>query len=131
MQIILITWGWCLLVILASYTIAPLLIKAVTASDIPEIIDTSTKYLRINSVFYFVPAVISILRSSMQGIGDHITPIISSFIELVGKVMIVIFLAPKIGYMGIIVSEPIVWILMVIPLIVMIIRNPVIRNNGY
>ena len=67
----------------------------------------------------------------MQGIGDHITPIISSFIELVGKVMIVIFLAPKIGYMGIIVSEPIVWILMVIPLIVMIIRNPVIRNNGY
>lgn len=129
-QIILITWGWCLLVILASYTIAPLLIKAVTASDIPEIIDTATKYLRINSVFYFVPAVISIVRSSMQGIGDHITPIISSFIELVGKVMVVLFLAPKIGYMGIIVSEPIVWILMVIPLIVMIIRNPVIRNNG-
>ena len=130
-KIILITWCWCLLVMLASYTIAPYLVRLVTASNTKEIIDTSTKYLKINSLFYFVPAVITLVRSSMQGIGDHITPIISSSIELVGKVLIVIFLAPKIGYMGIILSEPIVWILMVIPLIIMILRNPVMKKSDH
>jgi len=129
-KIILITWCWCCLVILASFTVAPLLVSLVTGSSNANIIGTSVKYLKVNSVFYFVPAIITIVRCSMQGIGDHITPIISSFIELVGKVLIVIFLAPRIHYMGIIVSEPIVWILMVIPLLIMIIKSPVMHTKG-
>ena len=61
---------------------------------------------------------ITILRNSLQGMGDHITPIFSSGLELVGKVLIAMLLTPVIGYWGIIVSEPIVWAVMVIPLIV-------------
>ena len=126
-SIIFVTWGFCLAVILASYTIAPWLVRIITATDSPKIVNTATLYLRINSVFYFVPALITLIRSSMQGIGDHTTPLISSSIELVGKILIVIFLTPQIGYMGIILSEPIVWILMVIPLLIMITRNPVMK----
>lgn len=37
-------------------------------------------------------------------------------------------LAPAIGYMGVIVSEPIVWAIMVIPLLVGMVRNSVIIN---
>jgi Na+-driven multidrug efflux pump len=75
--------------------------------------------------------VISISRNALQGIGDHITPIISSFIELVGKYLTVIFLAPKLGYMGIILSEPIVWVLMVIPLLIKCKKNVVFRPGVY
>ena len=45
------------------------------------------------------------------------TPVISSFIELVGKVAIALLLTPVLQYMGIIVAEPIIWFLMILPLI--------------
>ena len=48
------------------------------------------------------------------------TPIISSGLELVGKVLIALLLTPVIGYWGIIISEPIVWAVMVVPLIISI-----------
>lgn len=127
-QALYITWAWCAFILVLSYTISPQLVYLVTGTEISEIIDTAEKYLKINTIFYFVPAMICILRNAMQGIGDLITPIFSSFIELIGKVAIAFFLTPSIGYMGIIVSEPIVWVLMVIPLIVKIIRNPIFKN---
>lgn len=129
-QALFITWVWGVFVIILSYTVAPKLIYLVTGTENREIIETSQKYLRINTVFYFVPAAISILRNAMQGIGDHVTPIISSGLELIGKVAVVIFLVPSLKYFGIIISEPIVWVIMVIPLIVKIISNPIFKKGN-
>lgn len=128
-EALFITWGWSVIVIILSYTIAPFLIYMVTGTTNKEIILTSQKYLRINTIFYFVPATISILRNAMQGIGDHFTPIFSSGLELIGKISVVIFLVPSLEYFGIIISEPIVWIVMVIPLIIKIIKNPIFKNE--
>ena len=72
---------------------------------------------------------ITVIRNPMQGIGDRVTPLVSSTIELIGKVLVVILLVPKLGYMGVILAEPIVWVLMVIPLIVQIIRNPLLKEK--
>lgn len=112
-----ITWIWCGIVIILSYTITPFLIQLITSTTSKEVIDTATLYLKIDTLLYFVTAVISVYRNALQGMGEHITPIISSSIELIGKFLTVIFLAPALGYMGIILSEPIVWCVMVIPLI--------------
>lgn len=128
-QALFITWGWSVIVIILSYTIAPFLIYMVTGTTNREIILTSQKYLRINTIFYFVPATISILRNAMQGIGDHFTPIFSSGLELIGKISVVVFLVPSLEYFGIIISEPIVWVVMVIPLIIKIIKNPIFKNE--
>lgn len=128
-QALFITWGWSVIVIILSYTIAPFLIYMVTGTTNREIILTSQKYLRINTIFYFVPATISILRNAMQGIGDHFTPIFSSGLELIGKISVVVFLVPSLEYFGIIISEPIVWVVMVIPLIIKIIKNPILKNE--
>lgn len=65
----------------------------------------------------------------MQGFGDSKTPVFSSTLELVGKVAIAFLLAPAIGYMGIIISEPVVWFIMVIPLIINMVRNPIFRMS--
>lgn len=128
-EALFITWGWSVIVIILSYTIAPFLIYMVTGTTNREIILTSQKYLRINTIFYFVPATISILRNAMQGIGDHFTPIFSSGLELIGKISVVVFLVPSLEYFGIIISEPIVWVVMVIPLIIKIIKNPIFKNE--
>ena len=106
------------------YTIVPAFVKMLISSDNRNVIDTATLYLRVDSLLYFVTAMITIIRNSLQGIGDRLTPIISSGIELAGKVVITFTLVPFMGYWGVIVSEPIVWVLMVIPLIVQLIKNP-------
>ena len=125
-----ITCVWSLLVIFMSYTIAPQLVYLVTGSRIPEILNTAEKYLKVNTIFYFVPGAISILRNAMQGIGDRFTPVVSSFLELAGKAAVVIFIVPYTKYFGIIISEPIVWIIMVIPLVVKIVKNPIFQRKN-
>lgn len=115
---VLVSYIWCVLVILVVFTLSPVLIHLVTASSEPEILEMATLYLKLNSVFYFLPATICILRNSMQGFGDTRTPLVSSLIELVGKALIAFLLAPFIGYMGVIISEPCVWAVMVIPLLI-------------
>lgn len=117
---ILVVWGWCLLVILTAYTLAPFMIRAVTASQEAEIIETAALYLRVNTPFYFICTVICLVRNCMQGIGDGVTPVISSTVELIGKVFVAFVLAGHLGYAAIMIAEPLTWFFMVIPLLVMI-----------
>lgn len=126
---ILFSLVWYLLVLLIVFTLSPVMINLITASAQPEIIDNAVLYLKVNASFYFLPAIICILRNSMQGFGDSKTPLVSSFIELVGKVLIAYLLVPNLEYMGVVLSEPIVWALMVIPLIISMLRNPIIRKT--
>lgn len=127
---------WCVIVLIASYTVCPYLIVAITDTGISEVIDTACLYQRFDTCFYLLVPTITILRNSLQGMGDHITPIFSSGLEFVGKVLIAMLLTPVIGYWGIIVSEPIVWAVMVIPLIASMVKrmkrafvNEKIRNE--
>lgn len=124
---VLVTFVWCTGVIISAYTVAPWLIRTVTATQKKDIIDTASLYLRVNTPFYYVPTVICLFRNSMQGFGDNRTPVISSSLEMIGKVLITLLLAPAIGYYGIIVAEPIVWFIMVIPLVVNMVRSPVLK----
>lgn len=117
-DVVLITWGWCVLMIVLSYTIVPWMVQVITASTNQTMVQAASLYLRVDSLLYFVPALICILRNAMQGIGDTVTPVVSSSIELVCKVLVAIFLTPILGYMAIILAEPIAWVFMSIPLIV-------------
>lgn len=117
-QALILTWIWSSGMILVSYTVAPWLIWLVTGSKNPTVISNASWYLKTDTLFYFAPAAISILRNGLQGMGDHITPVFSSMIELVGKVIAAFVLARIFQYWGIIMAEPIVWVPMVIPLII-------------
>jgi len=78
---ILFSWIWCAVVVAITYTFVPFLIKAITSTNVYEIINTGTLYLRIDTLLYFVATVVSIARNALQGIGDHLTPIISNTIN--------------------------------------------------
>ncbi len=110
--------AWCVGMMVLSYTAAPQLVYLVTGSDNAGIAGTAALYLKVNTVFYFVPAAISVLRNALQGMGEHRVPVVSSFIEMAGKIAIAYALTPVLRYWGIIVAEPMIWILMVIPLVV-------------
>lgn len=114
----LITCSWCVFVLIIVYTAAPLLIRMITGSSDNVMIDAATQYLRIDSILYVLVAVIFVQRNSLQGVGEKITPLISSGIEMVGKVILTYTLVPVMGYFGVILVEPIVWIVMIVPLII-------------
>ena len=124
---VLITLAWSCGVILVAYTLSPALVKLITATTEPEVIKTASLYLKFDTAFYFIPTIICLFRNSMQGLGDSVTPVFSSFLELICKIAAAFILAPALGYWGIIVTEPIAWIVMVIPLIVNMVRNPILK----
>lgn len=128
---IIYTCVWSTLEMIASYTIGPQLVYMVTGTHKDAVIINATNYLKFDTIFYYVTAVICVVRNVMQGIGDQITPLVSSGLEMVGKVVIAFTLVPLMGYTGVIVAEPIVWFIMVIPLIVQILRTPKLKEHKY
>ncbi len=127
---IIYTAIWSGLTIVASYTIGGGLVYLVTGSHNQTVILNATNYLKFDTLFYIVTTVICILRNAMQGLGDHITPLISSGLEMVGKIVIAATLVPWFGYIGVIVCEPLVWFIMVIPLLIQIFRMPVLKTSA-
>ena len=123
------TVSWCAVVLLVTYTICPYILRMITGDINPQIIDYADQYLRIDTILYFLVAIIFVLRHTLQGIGDKITPLISSGIEMGGKVILAMTLVPKLGYFGVILTEPIVWIVMIIPLIVKMAGHPVVKER--
>lgn len=120
---------WAVVVFIMAHTISPYLIRFTTSSDSPEIIYWGRKYLEYDMSFIILCVGIVVLRNSMQGFGDYKTPVFSSFIELMGKVVFTFTFVRFFGYWGIIWTEPVIWVLMVIPLIIQTWRNPVVHSQ--
>jgi len=114
---VIISCIYSALCVLVSYTICPGIIEALTSTSETEIITNAVNYQKFDTLFYVVTAFISVYRNALQGMGEHKLPVISSFAELLGKLLIAIFLTPVLRYTAIIIAEPVVWIIMVIPLI--------------
>ena len=108
----LLAWIWSAVSVIANYAFAPFMIRLVTGMDNPFITDLSVSYLRFNTPFYFILSIVIVFRNALQGIGVKLFPLISSLVELAGKLLIAALLAPRIGYTGVKVSEPLVWIVM-------------------
>lgn len=120
---------WAGVIFILAHTISRYLIGFIASTDSEEILYWGTKYLEYDMSFLIVCVLIVVLRNSMQGFGDYKTPIVSSFIELVGKLVFTFVFVRIFGYWGIIWTEPVIWCLMVIPLIVMTIKNPIMKKQ--
>ena len=115
---ILMAWVWSAAAVIIGYIFSPYIVSWIAGTDEQYIVDLASKYMRVNTPFYFVLAVLIVLRSSLQGLGRKAVPVASSIIEMVGKAVIAFTAAPALGYFGVMISEPIVWIFMTILLII-------------
>lgn len=84
-----------------------------------------------NSPFYAILGVVFNMIYGLQGIGKKILPIVSSIIELVGKVVFALLVIPRLGYLGVIICEPIIWCLMFIQLVYSFYRDPYVKEHKY
>lgn len=88
------------------------------------------KYVReylIWACAFFIPLMLLILyRSSIQGMGDAVVPMIASIVELVGRVIVATGFVAIIGYLSICLACPVAWTggaLIVVPAYFMKIRK--------
>jgi len=92
------------------------LVKNISGSEDIRVITTGTRYLLWNAPFYLVVGTLFVLRNTLQGLGEKVLPLMSSVIELVLKIVFVFLVIPKLGYFGVIISEPVIWIFMTLQL---------------
>ena len=63
-------------------------------------------------------------RYALQSLGQKVLPLFSSVIELVGKVVFVLFFIPKFAYNAVILCEPIIWCFMAAYLVLVYLHDP-------
>ncbi len=77
---------------------------------VAEIISLARTYLKISVVFYFFLGQIFIFRNSCQGMGNSISPMISSIVELLMRAFAAIYLTSIFGFVGLCFASPLAWI---------------------
>ena len=127
-NLISVFWGVVLMAIL--YPGAPALVKLISGSSEKVVLDIGTWYMWLNAPFYAVLGILFNLRYSLQGLGRKLVPLVSSIIEFLGKILFVILVIPRTGYLGVIICEPVIWCLMCLQLLYSFYRNPYVRQFG-
>jgi putative MATE family efflux protein len=125
---IAVIWGTFISVVLMFSS--EVLIRLLSGSNESIVIKNGARYLMINSPFYMVLGMLLNFRITLQGIGKKIVPVISSVIELAGKVTFAFLLIPYLGYFAVIICEPIIWCIMLIQLLYSFYTNPYIRGKS-
>ncbi|MFA9413093.1 MATE family efflux transporter [Streptococcus sp. E29BA] len=125
----LIALVWGIIVTILLHIFSPALIRWISGSDEPELIANATLYLKLGTPFYPILGCLFILRNTLQGLGRKVTPLVSSLIELVGKVVFVIAIIPQVGYVGVMLCEPLIWVPMTAQLFVAFRRHPLIQEG--
>lgn len=120
---------WAAIVTVLLLFGAESLVQVISGSKDPSVVVNGAMYLKINAPFYCVLGALLSLRNGLQGLGRKVIPLVSSVIELVGKIAFVYLLIPTMGYLGVIWCEPIVWCCMCLQLWYAFYHDPYIING--
>ncbi|WEG08250.1 MATE family efflux transporter [Microbacterium horticulturae] len=103
--------------ILASLALGALLITFGTqmvrifiGSGSDEVVHLAHLMLIVNGVSYSALGVLFVLRGALQGIGHTLIPTVTGVIELVMRVGAAIVLGAFLGYVGVVLSNPLAWL---------------------
>ncbi len=119
----------CAAAILLLFPFADELAVLISGSANPELIGNVVAYVRFAALFSGVLGVLHQTRLALQGLGAKFTPMISSFIELIGKCIFAWLLVPRMGYRAVILCEPLIWCVMTVHLVFAFFTNPYIRGK--
>ncbi|MBP5250926.1 MAG: MATE family efflux transporter [Treponema sp.] len=109
---VLMTVCYGIFLTLISFFIIRPVFKFISGSENEQLLNYGTKYLQFAFPFFTVLGPLIILRNSLQGIGAKVLPLISSIVELAGKILFTLILIPHLGIWGIILCEPLIWCVM-------------------
>lgn len=118
-----------ILIMAVLFAFAPAMVQMISGSSEGVVLQNGALYLRVVAPFYFVLGLVSVTRMSLQAIGQKVLPIMSSIIELFGKIIFTMIFIPRFGYMAVIFCEPIIWCFMAAELLLAFWRNPYMKQK--
>jgi MATE efflux family protein len=107
---------WSIISVVFVYTLSIPLIRFISGSYDKELIANAKLYIAVAAPFFWALGILFNLRNALQGMDRKIEPLISSCIELICKIAFVLFVIPRVAYMGVVLTEPIIWVVMVLQL---------------
>ena len=107
---------WSIISVVFVYTLSIPLIRFISGSYDKELIANAKLYVAMAAPFFWALGILFNLRNALQGMDRKIEPLISSCIELICKIAFVLFVIPRVGYTGVVLTEPIIWVVMVLQL---------------
>lgn len=108
---------------------APALVQLISGSQEAVVLNNGALYLRVVGPFYAVLGVLLETRYALQGLGAKMIPLVSSVIELLGKIVFAFVFIPRFQYLAVIFCEPVIWCLMTAQLIYAYAAHPYIRGD--
>ena len=124
-----LSMSWAAFVCIFLFFASPALVSFLASSTDSYLVENGTLYLRISSTFYPILSLLLIYRNCLQGLGQKLLPLVSSFIELIGKIAFVAWIIPWSGYIGVIFCEPLIWLAMTIQLYFSLFKHPWIKEG--
>lgn len=86
------------------------IISAIVTEAQVEVIQIAYQYLSIMVVCLFMLYLLFLYRSTLQGMGDTFTPMLSGFLELVARIGCAFLLPVFMGYTGVFLAEVMAWV---------------------
>lgn len=105
------------------------LVRLISGSSESIVLKNGAMYLLIVGPFYAILGILLETRCALQGLGSKLLPLVSSVIELLGKVIFVLIFIPQFQYMAVIFCEPVIWCAMTIQLLYSFYTHPYIRKS--
>lgn len=87
--------GWAVFITVMVAFAAPSLIALLSGSSESVVLENGVRYIRWNTPFYSVLGILLVLRNVLQGLGKKVVPLVSSMIEMVGKIAFVLLFIPN------------------------------------
>lgn len=111
-QVYLFSLLFAVFSVVMMFLFAQDMVRLVSGSSEAVVLENGARYLLWNAPFYSVLGVLLSTRYALQSLGQKILPLISSVIEMVGKIIFVLAFIPRFGYNAVILCEPIIWCFM-------------------
>lgn len=109
-QVMGLELAWSFFSVLIAYALGEVLVRMLIGINDSFVIENAVLNLRVCTLFFFPLGVLLVLRSAMQSMGYKIAPVISSGIELGFKIVFAFMIIPQMGYPGVVITEPIIWV---------------------
>ena len=128
-QIWMFAFGTAIVMTVLMSLFSGVLVRLVSGSSAPVVLENGARYLVWNAPFYSVLGVLLATRYALQSLGQKVLPLISSGIELVGKILFMLFFIPRFGYNAVILCEPVIWCFMCAQLLWSYWNDPYIKAS--
>lgn len=101
---------WDAIAISTIYGFGGHIVRFMTGTTDPDVIRNAVLSLRINVSFFPFLAIYVPMRQALQAMERKNGPLVGSAIEMVMKVLITVFVVPKLGFIAVCFAEPVVWV---------------------